>query len=178
MRPLIMLTSPDTWRCPTNRFHFLLLIMWSVLFTASAKAADDPEAELRKARIEFWKYWDTRDAAGLATMMTDDFVQFSAQATFLDKATFLADLKAGKYSKIDKRNLDDVVDPRVRFYGSVAIVTYSAPRLATGAPGSFDAATPRTRITEVWAKVKGAGWRIANFQVSVPAGGDTTLPRD
>ena len=160
-----------------NRFHISLLMICVALCVGSAKAADSREVELRKARIEFWKYWDTGDAAGLANMLTDDFVQFSAQATFLDKATFLTDLKAGKYSKIENRNLDNVVDPRVRFYESVAIVTYSAPRLATGATGSIDAATPRTRITEVWAKVKGNSWRVAHFQVSSPAGGDTTLPR-
>ena len=160
-----------------SRLHVVALMFCTVLGAVTAVAADSREVELTKARVEFWKCWDTGDAKCMANMVTDDFVQFSAQATFLDKAAFLAELKSGKYSKISNRNLDDVVDPRVRFYGASAIVTYSAPRLASGVTGSLDGATPRTRITEVWAKVDGKGWRVAQFQVTVPAGGDTTLPR-
>ena len=160
-----------------RRFCLVLVMFFALLGAATATAADSREVDLRKARIEFWKCWDTGDGTCMANMVTDDFVQFSAQATFLDKATFLADLKAGRYSKMNDRNLDDVVDPRVRFYGTTAIVTYSAPRLATGVTGSMDGATPRTRITEVWAQVAGKGWRMSHFQVSVPSGGDTTLPR-
>lgn len=149
-----------------SRFHVLLLMLCAVFCAAAAKAADPREVELKNVRVEFWKYWDTSDATGMASMLTDDFVQFSNTATFVDKTTFLTFLKAGKYKKVENRILDDVVDPRVRFYGTVAIVTYSAPLAAE--PGSIDAAAPRTRVTEVWAKVEGKGWRMANFQVTLP----------
>jgi hypothetical protein len=72
-------------------------------------------------------------------------------------------LKAGEYSKgkVENPTLDDVVDPRPRFYGTAAVVTYSAPLAAQH--GSIGAATPRTRVTEVWAKVKGKSWKMVNF---------------
>ena len=49
----------------------------------------------------------------MATMVTDDFVQFSQTATFVDKTTSLTFLKAGRYSKgkVENPTLDDVVDP-------------------------------------------------------------------
>jgi ketosteroid isomerase-like protein len=151
-----------------RRFHVLLLMLCAVFCAAGAKAADPREVELKKLRGEFWNDWAIGDATGMATMLTDDFVQFSQSATFVDKTTFLTFLKSGKYSKgkVENPTLDDVVDPRIRFYGTVAIVTYSAPLAAEH--GSIDAATPRTRITEVWAKVEGEGWKMANFQVTRP----------
>jgi ketosteroid isomerase-like protein len=149
-----------------RRFHVLLL-MFCTVFAGAATAADSREVEVKKARLEFWKYWDTRDAAGMATMLADDFVQFTRNARFADKTTFLTDLKAGKYSQTANRNLDDVVDPRVRFYGTVAIVTYSL-HLEADAAGSVDAAPPRPRITEVWAKVESKGWKMVNFHASLP----------
>jgi len=151
-----------------SRFHVLLLMLCAVFCAAGAKAADPREVELKKVRGEFWKDWATGNATAMATMVTDDFVQFSQTATFVDKTTFLTFLKAGNYSKgkVENPTLDDVVDPRLRFYGTVAIVTYSAPLAAEH--GSIDAATPRTRVTEVWAKVKGKGWKMANFQVTRP----------
>jgi ketosteroid isomerase-like protein len=150
-----------------RQFHVLLLMFCTVLWAATATAADSREVEVKKARVEFWKYWDTRDATGMATMLTDDFVQFTRNARFADKTTFLSGLKAGNYSQTANRNLDDVVDPRVRFYGTVAIVTYSL-HLEADAAGSVDAATPRPRITEVWAKVEGKGWKMVNFHASLP----------
>jgi len=149
-----------------SRFHVLLLMLCAVFCAAAAKAADPRDAELKKARAEFWKCFATGDATGMATIVTADFVQFSETATFVDKTTFLSDVKTRKYSQVENPVLDDVVDPRVRFYGTVAIVTYSAPLAAES--GSIDAATPRTRVTEVWAKVEGEGWRLANFQVTRP----------
>jgi ketosteroid isomerase-like protein len=149
-----------------SRFHVSLLVLCAVFCAAAAKAADPREVELKKVRGELWKYWATGDATSIATIVTDDFVQFSQTATFVDKPTFLARLKAGKYGKVENPTLDDVVDPRIRFYGTVAIVTYSAPLAAEH--GSIDAATPRTRVTEVWAKVEGEGWKLANIQVTQP----------
>ena len=151
-----------------SRFHVLLLMMCAVFCAAKAGAADPREVELKKVRGEFWKDWATGDATGMANMLTDDFVQFSQTATFVDRTTFLTFLKSGKYSKgkVENPTLDHVVDPRIRFYGTVAIVTYSAPLEAEH--GSIDAATPRTRVTEVWAKVEGEGWKIANLQVTRP----------
>lgn len=78
---------------------------------ATARAADSREVGVKKARAEFWKSWDTRDATGMAA----------------------------------NRNLDDVVDSRVRFYGTVAIVTYSL-HLEADAAGSIDVAAPRPRF--------------------------------
>jgi len=148
----------------TVRFHALLLMLCAVFCAAAAKAADAREVELKKVRVEFWNYWATNDATGMATLVTEDFVMFSETATFVDKTTLLTIVKAGKYSKVENPTLDEVVDPRVRFYGTVAIVIYSAPLAAES--GSIDAATPRTRVTEVWAKIEGEGWKIANIQIT------------
>ena len=149
-----------------SRFHVLLLMVCVVFCAAGAKAADPREVELKKVRGEFWKYWATGDATDMATIVTDSFILFSETATFVDKTTLLTSVKARKYSKVENPTLDEVVDPRVRFYGTVAIVIYSAPLAAES--GSIDAATPRTRVTEVWAKVEGEGWKMANFQVTRP----------
>jgi ketosteroid isomerase-like protein len=160
-----MLRSPRCpWRPQVSRFHVLLLMLCAVSCAAVAKAADTREVELKKVRAEFWKYFAAGDATSMATIVTDDFVQFSETATFLDKTTFLTSVKTKKYSKVENPTLDDVVDPRVRFYGTVAIVTYSAPLAAES--GSVDAATPRTRVTEVWAKIEGKRWKIANIQIT------------
>ena len=150
-----------------SRFHVLSLMLCAVSCAAAAKATDTGQVELKKVRGEFWKYWATGDATDMATIVTDSFILFSETATFVDKTTLLTSVKARKYSKVENPTLDDVVDPRVRFYGTVAIVTYSAPLEAES--GSIDAATPRTRVTEVWAKVEGKGWKIANLQVTRPA---------
>ena len=147
-----------------SRFHVLLLMLCAVSCAAAPKAADTREAELKKVRGELWKYWATGDATDMAAIVADDFVLFSETATFVDKTTLLTSVKARKYSKVENPTLDDVVDPRVRFYGTVAIVTYSAPLAAES--GSIDAATPRTRVTEVWSKIEGESWKIANIQVT------------
>ena len=149
-----------------RRFHVLLLMLCAVFCAAGAAAADRRDVELKKIRADLWKCWAAGDATAIATLVTDDFVQFSQTATFVDKSTFLTYVKTGKYSQVGNPTVDDVVDPRVRFYGTVAIVTYSAPLAAED--GSIDAATPRTRVTEVWAKVKGKGWKMANLQVTGP----------
>jgi hypothetical protein len=177
--------------------RFRALTLCAVSCAAAANAREPREVELKKARAEFWKCFASGDATGLATIVTDDFVQFSETAKFVDKATLLTIVKTRKYSQVENPTLDDVVDPRVRFYGNsrhngrpwrwfifsvrtprppvapygtVAIVTDSAPLAAEHS--SIDAATPRTRVTEVWAKVKGKGlvarWMIANMQVTRP----------
>lgn len=149
-----------------SRFYVLLLMLCVVFCAAAANATDLREAELKTVRAAFWKYFATGDATGMATIVTDDFVQFSETAKFADKATLLNIVKTRKYSQVENPTLDDVVDPRIRFYGTVAIVTYSAPLAAEH--GSIDAASPRTRITEVWVKVEDKNWKIANFQVTPP----------
>lgn len=148
------------------RCHVLLLMLCAVLCSVAAKAADTRDVELEKVRGEFWKYWAAGDSTRIATVVTDDFVLFSETATFVDKTTLLTSVKTRKYSKVENPTLDHVVDPRVRFYGTVAIVTYSAPLEAES--GSVDAAAPRTRVTEVWAKVEHEGWKIVSFQVTRP----------
>lgn len=147
-----------------SRFQILLLMSCAIFCAAGAKAADRREADLKKVRGELWKYWATGDAKAMATLVTDDFVMFSESATFVDKTTLLTIVKSRKYSEIENPTLDDVVDPRVRFYGTAAIVTYSAPLAAES--GSIDASAPRTRVTEVWAQVEGKGWEMANIQVT------------
>ena len=76
-----------------SRFHVLSLMLCAVLCAGAAKAADPREVELKKVRFESWKSWAASDATGMAPMVTDDFVQFSQTATFVDKTTFLTSVR-------------------------------------------------------------------------------------
>lgn len=96
------------------------------------------------------------DASWIERNTTSDYVAVLAVGGMLPRETMIAKRKSGdlKYQSID------VVDQRVRTYGSTAILNETADIKATEKGHDISA---RYYVTQVWIKQDG-GWKLANLQ--------------
>ncbi len=108
-------------------------------------AMDETEKAVEAMEQQWVKANNTNDAALEATLVADNFISIDPQGKVLDKATFLAQEKATKYTHAAT---DDVI---VRVHGATAIATYVFIAKGTGPDGKpMDL---RLRITDTWVKM-------------------------
>jgi Domain of unknown function (DUF4440) len=132
-----------------------------VLYSVLSFAADPREAQVVAANDAFWNCWDARDTACLDKLVTDDFVQVPRSSNrFVDKAGFLAGMKAGSYSRLDPGQTRQAGERKVRFYGDTAVLTYVGLPVTPSEVPHY--------MTFVWVNVNGK-WLLADMHVSRPS---------
>jgi ketosteroid isomerase-like protein len=130
----------------------LATAFFSVLFAASAHAADDAQQAVLDAHEQRRAATVSGDADRVGSMMTDDLTFTHANAVVETKAQFVDALKSGR---LRYRSITDQ-DKHVRVHGDTGIVAGTC-RIVVNASGTeIDI---RVRFTELWVKKDGS-WRM------------------
>lgn len=151
----------------TQRFGptaFSLIAVGAVLLSVRT-LAQTPNPDVLKATQQFSDCWDSKNTACMEKMLTDEVVMVPRLARLLNKSTFIAEFKAGRFgTNSDPHNIAQVPDLRIRTFGSTAIVTYtqSSPCCSATATNAVPHYT-----TLVWVKSNASGWQLASYHVSV-----------
>ena len=131
------------------------LFVFAGLVGASAAAAPVPSPELAEAQLRainhrFVESFVVANAEFIETLTADDFVQTTADGSWLGREEFVAGMRAPH--PLDGATYDDV---RVRLYGAVALVHGLFEALHR------DGEVARVRYTDVYVW-NGAAWRLVS----------------
>jgi ketosteroid isomerase-like protein len=139
----------------------LLILLASVFLSAVVFAQTKSEQE--KAVLKVCNDWDDayikKDAAPLEKLLTADYIGIDDEGSVTSKADEMNLIKSGEYVIFSVEHLDP---PKVRFYGSTAIVTTHA-KVKQSSKG--ETSTVIGRATTVCVK-NGADWKIASWHAS------------
>jgi len=99
------------------------------------------------------------DTAAMSSLLSDDYIAITPNGTLQTKDEALANLRTGR---VHFTNLE-VIDRKVRFYGSTAIVTSTADVQATTNEGNLSGSY---RYTRVYARDAKGAWKIVSFEAN------------
>jgi ketosteroid isomerase-like protein len=131
----------------------LLRISIAALFlTASARAADTWEGEIRAAEAKHVQAFLAEDAAAIDAMLSDEFLVNSPLNSVVEKKQLVGMVKSGRLT-ISEFTQDI---ERLRRFGDVVFVMGS-DRVVWAAPSPNAGKTDRRRFTDVW-RLEGGRW--------------------
>jgi ketosteroid isomerase-like protein len=147
--------------------HQLLVALLILLALGSAVRLNAmPHAERHESRHEIDRLEDqwrnallTSNIPAMDALLADDYMAITSNGTLQSKDETLANMKAGK---MHFKSLD-LVDRKVRFYGSTALVTSRAEVSGTGPDGEIAGSF---RYTRVYVKDTAGNWHIVSFEAS------------
>ena len=126
-----------------------------------------PRGERHESRHEIDQLEETwrnailkRDVAGMAALLSEDYVGITARGTLQSKEEVLANLRSGSGLQFSRLELSD---RKVRFYGQTAVVTSRAE--VTGVTAS-DEVTGSYRYTRVYVRDASGAWKVVSFEVN------------
>lgn len=120
---------------------------------AGAAAA---EAELKKVEKELLSAYERLDLAAIERILADDYIATYPDGSVHDKAEAIADVKKSAEGQSAPSVTFNTEDLRVRFYGTVGVMTGRLVATVAGQPHP-------TRFTDVFAKRLGQ-WRLVAFE--------------
>jgi hypothetical protein len=135
----------------------------ALLAIATTHAADPRETEIRNAMESFGRCWDAhaKDPGCMDRLLAPDFTAVALGAREFDRAGFIDFVKNLPASNTWGSGPGDRMPGAVvRFYGPVALITYSHKN-----------ATPvehLARFTHVFVNSEGRGWLMARLHASRP----------
>jgi ketosteroid isomerase-like protein len=131
----------------------LLRISIAALFlTASARAAETWETEVRAAEAKHVQAFLAEDAAAIDAMLSDEFLVNSPLNSVVEKKQLVGMVKSGRLT-ISEFTQDI---ERLRRFGDVVFVMGS-DRVVWAAPSPNAGKTDRRRFTDVW-RLEGGRW--------------------
>jgi ketosteroid isomerase-like protein len=113
---------------------------------------DQLEARWRSAAV-------TRNLTAMNTLLADDYMGITPNGSLQSKDDTIAALRAGSlhFTSIN------VLERKVRFYGSTALVTSRAEVVGTGPAGDISGSY---RYTRVYVRNPSGVWQIVSFEAS------------
>jgi ketosteroid isomerase-like protein len=99
------------------------------------------------------------DTAAMDSLLADDYMAITASGTLQTKAQSLENLRSGRMHFTSL----EIVDRKVRFYGTTALVTSLASVQGATAEGPMEGSF---RYTRVYVKDPSGAWKIVSFEAS------------
>lgn len=125
-----------------------------------------PRSERHESRHEIDQLEETwraailkRDAAAMASLLSDDYIGITGNGTLQSKDDTLANMRSGTahFTRMD------LSDRKVRFYGQTALVTSRAEVSGTTPNGDINGSF---RYTRVYVRDAKGVWKIVSFEAS------------
>ncbi len=146
----------------TKRFLlFLSVLALNAMTFAADTPLNDPKS---KAVLKVFNDWDQadvkKDTPTLAQILSADYIGIDEDGTVTSKADEIALIKKGEYIVESVEHLDP---PKVRFYGSTAVVTSYAKvkQIYKG-----EASTVTARATTICVDKGADGWQVVSWHAS------------
>ena len=138
----------------------IVLLFFSAFAVAQNKSGQNTEAKELIQRCDAWDNADVnKDPAPLDKMLTADYIGIDDEGAVTSKADEINLIKSGEYVIL---SVDHVEAPRVRFFGSTAVVTTHA-KVKQSSKGQTNVINGRA--TTVCVKQHGE-WQIASWHAS------------
>jgi ketosteroid isomerase-like protein len=143
-----------------------ILLGLSVAFLAfnssSAQTKTDPASSKILAFEGKWNDTYRRgDAAGMASLLSDDFIITVEDGTTFSKSGYLAQTADSELRVL----ISDMSDLKVRMHGNTAVVTGAYHEKGTTKGKPYES---HDRFTDVWMKTTD-GWQLIASHYSIPA---------
>jgi ketosteroid isomerase-like protein len=146
-----------------TRLSLLLVLLFAFwAFNPSAAQKADPASSKISALEAKWNdAYKRNDAAGMESLLADDFIITVEDGTTFSKTGYLAHTADSELHV----KISEMTDLRVRMHGNLAIVTAAYHEKGTSKGRPYES---RDRFTDVWMKTN-SGWQVIASHYSIPA---------
>ncbi len=129
--------------------------------SAAQTKADPATAKILALEAKWNDAYKRNDAAGMESVLADDFIITVEDGTTFSKTGYLAHTADSALHL----QISEMSDFRVRMHGNIAIVTGAYHEKGTSKERPYES---RHRFTDVWMKTNGS-WQVIASHYSIPA---------
>ena len=140
---------------------FSALVLSAFNLALAQSKADPATSKITSLETKGNDAYKRGDAAGMASLLADDFIVTVEDGATFSKSGYLAHTADSEL----RVQVSDMTDLRVRAHGNIVIVTGAYHEKGTSKGKAYES---RDRFTDVWMKTTG-GWQVIASHYSIPA---------
>jgi len=137
------------------------LIFCGLNFSVAQTKADPAVAKILALEERWNDTYRRGDAAGMASLLSDDFIITVEDGTTFSKSGYLAHTADSDLRVL----ISDMADLKVRLHANSAVVTGAYHEKGTSKGKPYES---RDRFTDVWMKTD-SGWQLIASHYAIPA---------